>query len=78
MLKPILTMMVMAAALMVGTMGTALARISEPDVIYYGTALNAGEGGTVAITLTGAAAPLASFTVGADRKYTAPGADGRP
>jgi hypothetical protein len=69
MLKNILITIVMAAAISMGTMGTARAMLSEPDVIYYGTALNAVSGNSVTIRLNGSTSPLASCTVGGDRKY---------
>jgi hypothetical protein len=69
MLKNILITIVMAAIAFLGTMGTARAMLSEPDVVYSGTALNAASGSIVAIKLTGSATPLASCTLGADRKY---------
>lgn len=69
MLKNILITIAVAAALSVGTMGTARAMLSEPDVVYHGTALNAAAGNYVTITLNGSTSPLASCTLGADRKY---------
>ena len=73
MLKHILTTMVLMVALFTATSGAAWASISEPDVVYYGTALNAAIGGkvpgTVTMTLTGATTPVASCTVGVNRKY---------
>jgi hypothetical protein len=51
------------------TTGHSLASISQPDVVYYGTALNGDSGNTVTITLSGSISPLASCTLGADRSY---------
>jgi hypothetical protein len=69
MLKNILITIVMATTVLLGAMGTARAKLSEPDVVYSGTALNAASGSIVAIKLTGSATPLATCTLGADRKY---------
>ena len=58
-----------AAAISLFTMGTASAMISEPDVVYYGTAASASAGSIVSIRLNGASAPVTSFSVGADLSY---------
>lgn len=69
MLKQILTTITLAAALCMGTTGAAQAMISEPDVVYYGTAAAATSGSRITIALDGAATPLASCTVGSNLKY---------
>jgi hypothetical protein len=69
MLKNILITIVMAAAFCIGTAGTARAMLSEPDVVYYGTAINAANGSSATITRTGSTTPLATCTLGADKKY---------
>jgi hypothetical protein len=69
MLKNILITIAVAAAFSMGMMGTARAMLSEPDVVYYGTALNAVSGNTVTIRLNGSTSSLASCTLGGDRKY---------
>lgn len=49
MLKHILMTITMATMLCMGTMNTALAMISEPDVVYYGTAAAATSGSRITI-----------------------------
>jgi hypothetical protein len=63
MLKHILITIVMATAMLTGAMGTARASISQPEVVYSGTALNAVEGDTVTIALVGSSSALASSKV---------------
>ena len=69
MLKNILIIMIMAATAITGITGTARAMISEPSVVYYGTATSAAAKDKVTLTLSGATTPVASCTVGADLKY---------
>jgi hypothetical protein len=69
MLRTILMTIVMTAAVSMGTMGTAWAKISEPDVIFSGTAINASDGSAVTIKLNGTASPMATFMMGSGLKY---------
>lgn len=69
MLKHILLTMMMAALLVIASLAPARAMISEPSVVYYGSAPNAGTTSTVTLTLQGANKPIAIWKVGGDRKY---------
>lgn len=63
MLRHILITIVMAAAMLAGSNGIALASISQPEVVYSGAALNAVEGDSVTIALVGSSSALASSKV---------------
>jgi len=67
--KNILMTLILSAAIFVGSTGAAWAVLSEPDVVYYGTANNASPGSTVTIMLNGSTSHVASFTLGADLRY---------
>lgn len=67
--KNILIAIVMMVAVSMGMMGTAQAMISEPDVVFYGSAATGSVGSMITILLNGAATPVASCIVGADLKY---------
>lgn len=69
MLKNRLMTIVMAVTLFMGTAGSALAMIGEPDVVYYGTATTAASGSSVTVTLDGSVTSVASYNVGSDLKY---------
>jgi hypothetical protein len=69
MLRNKMKKLLLAILLVAGTAGHGLANISQPDVVYYGTALNGDLGNTVTITLSESTSPLATCTLGADRSY---------
>ena len=69
MLKNIVTAIAMLAAVCSAMAGSAQAALSEPSVVYYGTALNADPGSSVTLALNGSLAAVASCTVGADHRY---------
>ena len=60
-----------ATVILVVCAGTAVARIPEPDVIFYGEAIGS-EGavstGVVSLRLSGSATPIVSYTLGSDPK----------
>lgn len=69
MLKNRLMTIVMAVTLFIGTAGSAMAMIGEPDVVFYGTAATAASGSSVTVTLEGSVTSVASYSVGSDLKY---------
>lgn len=71
MLKNILVTVFISGAILMGTMGTARALLSSPNVVYKGTAINAAIGNsvTIAITVNGVTTTVATCTVAADRSY---------
>lgn len=69
MLKHLATAMMINVTLILITTGMAQAKISEPDVVYYGAAATASAGSVVSLRLDGASAPLVVYTVGADLSY---------
>ncbi|MDU0458430.1 MAG: choice-of-anchor Q domain-containing protein [Geobacteraceae bacterium] len=70
MLKNI-SMMFMSAMILMGSMGTARALLSAPDVVYKGKAINAEQGNpvSIAVILNRVAVTVASGSVAADRSF---------
>ena len=48
---------------------TALARLSEPDVVYYGTLTTGASGNTISLRLSGSSTILATCALSANLKY---------
>lgn len=56
--------------LLFATAGSSRAKLSEPDVIFQGTATLATPGSSISLRLVGAVTPLASVILGQDLTYT--------
>jgi hypothetical protein len=68
MLKQIVILTALSTAGIMATADCARA-ISEPDVVYSGTALNAVNGSTITLTQNGKTSALATYKIGSNRKY---------